>query len=69
MSESSSRLRHECHSVRDKDDIVLECAVHGTADYIVTGDRKHLLRLGNYGGMQIVDPATRLSIVEAKKAT
>ena len=35
------------------DDRVLECAVKGDADYIVTGDR-HLLKLGVYEGISIV---------------
>ena len=35
------------------DDRVLECAVAGRADYIVSGD-KHLRGLGSYGGIEIV---------------
>jgi putative PIN family toxin of toxin-antitoxin system len=35
------------------DDRVLECAVAGHADYIVTGDR-HLLQLGQFRGIAIV---------------
>jgi len=35
------------------DDRVLECAVAGKADFIVTGDR-HLLRLGTYAGISIL---------------
>ena len=37
------------------DNIFLECAVDGNADYIVTGDR-HILDLSIYQGMQIVRP-------------
>ena len=33
------------------DDKVLECAVVGNATHIVSGDRKHLLLLGNYRGI------------------
>ena len=36
------------------DDKVLECAVEGRATHIVTGDKKHLLSLGNYQGIPIV---------------
>jgi putative PIN family toxin of toxin-antitoxin system len=41
--------------VRDDpdDDRVLECAVAGRADYIISGD-KHLLHLGSYNGIAIV---------------
>ena len=35
------------------DNRVLECAVAGRADYIVSGDR-HLLRLGSFAGVRIV---------------
>jgi predicted nucleic acid-binding protein len=35
------------------DNRVLECAVEGKADFIVSGDR-HLLRLGSYEAIEIV---------------
>jgi len=35
------------------DNRILECAVAGKADFIVSGDR-HLLRLGSYAGIAIV---------------
>jgi putative PIN family toxin of toxin-antitoxin system len=35
------------------DNRVLECAIAGKADFIVSGDR-HLLRIGNYAGIAIV---------------
>ena len=35
------------------DDRILECAVSVGSDYIVTGD-KHLLRLKQYAGIQIL---------------
>jgi uncharacterized protein len=35
------------------DDRVLECAIAGRADYIVSGDG-HLLKLGSYGGIPIL---------------
>jgi putative PIN family toxin of toxin-antitoxin system len=38
-----------------KDDFILECAVVGGAELIVTGD-KDLLALGSYGGMGVVTP-------------
>ncbi len=43
------------------DDKVIECAVVGKADYIVTGDR-HLLALGQCSGISIVKAAQFLSI-------
>lgn len=43
-------------TTKESDNRVLECAVAGGADVIVTGDRKHLLRLGNYDGIPIISP-------------
>lgn len=37
------------------DNIFLECAVDGKADYIISGD-KHLLNLGTFSGIRIVKP-------------
>jgi putative PIN family toxin of toxin-antitoxin system len=46
------------------DDKVIECAVVGKADYIVTGDR-HLLALGQYGNISIVKATQFISILGA----
>ncbi len=37
------------------DNIFLECAIDGNADYIISGD-KHILDLGKYENIQIVKP-------------
>ncbi len=42
---------------KESDNRVLECVVEGRADVIVTGDRKHLLKLGSYAGIPIIAPA------------
>ncbi|CAD0220657.1 MULTISPECIES: putative toxin-antitoxin system toxin component, PIN family [Planktothrix] len=50
--------------ITDPDDnMVLECAVVGHANYIVTGDKKHLLPLKNYQGIEIVNAANFLSLM------
>jgi predicted nucleic acid-binding protein len=50
--------------ITDPDDnMVLECAVVGHANYIVTGDKKHLLPLQNYQGIEIVNAANFLSLM------
>ena len=36
------------------DDKVIECAVVGEADYVITGDWRHLLPIGSYRGILIV---------------
>ncbi len=53
-------------SYPDGDNRVLECAVDGKADFIVTGDTRHILPLKEYGGIKILSPSEflkRLPIV------
>jgi putative PIN family toxin of toxin-antitoxin system len=45
------------------DDQVLAAAVAAQADLIVSGDRKHLLPLGSYAGIAIVDAAEALRLI------
>lgn len=49
---------------KESDNRVLECAVSGRVDYIVTGDRKHLLKLGAYEGIPLLSPADFLRSVQ-----
>ncbi len=46
------------------DDAILECAVIGQAQYLVSGDR-HLLALGSYQEIQIVKAAEFLKLIQA----
>jgi putative PIN family toxin of toxin-antitoxin system len=39
------------------DNRILECAEAGKADYVVTGDKRHILPLGSYAGIPIVTVA------------
>jgi hypothetical protein len=39
------------------DEMVLECALAGEVDFIVTGDQKHLLTLRQFRGIHIISPA------------
>ena len=45
------------------DDAVLECAVVGQANYLVSGDR-HLLALGSYQNIQIVKATDFLAFIQ-----
>jgi len=45
---------------KDDDNRILECAVAARADYLVTGDKEHLLPLRSIGATQIVTPAAFL---------
>jgi putative PIN family toxin of toxin-antitoxin system len=61
-----ARLVHPAESIDavpdDPDDNrILECAVTARSDYVVSGD-KHLLRLGSYGGIEIVKVADFLML-------
>ena len=48
------------------DDRILECAVEGKADYIITGDR-HLLNLKEFKDIKIVQARKFFNILEGKK--
>lgn len=42
---------------KESDNRIIECAVEGAAQYIVSGDRRHLLPLKEYEGVKILSPA------------
>ena len=46
-----------------KDDPIVAAAVAAKAEYLVTGDRAHLLPLGEYQGIRIVSPRSFLDIL------
>lgn len=48
------------------DDPILECALAGEADFLVTGDH-HLLELERFEGIRIVTPRQFLAILEARR--
>jgi uncharacterized protein len=48
-----------------QDDKVLECAVIGSATHVVTGDRRHLLSLRQFRGVDVIAPADLIAIVES----
>jgi putative PIN family toxin of toxin-antitoxin system len=49
----------------DPDNRILECAVAGQADFIISGDH-HLLDLENYQAIKIVTPARFFELIEGK---
>jgi len=53
------------NAVKDdpNDNRIIECAVYGNADYIVSGDR-HLLDLEKYKSIKIVTPRDMLEILK-----
>ena len=48
---------------KDDDNRILECALEGKAQYIISGDRKHLLPLKEYQGTKILSPADFLKLL------
>ena len=46
------------------DNRILECAVAANADYLVTGDRRHMLPLGEHQGARILNTPRFLSALE-----
>jgi putative PIN family toxin of toxin-antitoxin system len=53
--ETTSQLKAIAYP--DDDNRVLECAVDGKAEFIVTGDTKHILPLKEYQGIKILTPS------------
>jgi len=49
------------------DEMVLECVLAAAADYLVTGDKRHLLPLKAFRGIPIVNPADFLRRIAADK--
>jgi putative PIN family toxin of toxin-antitoxin system len=49
-------------TAKDDDNRILECALAARADYLVTGDKEHLLPLRSIGPTQIVAPAAFLEL-------
>lgn len=45
------------------DNRILECAVEGKVGYLITGDKKHLLKLSEYEGIKIVSPSEFLKVI------
>lgn len=56
--------KHKISEIKTKeaDNRILECAVEANADYIVTGDTRHLQPLKEFQGIRILSPAQFLAI-------
>jgi putative PIN family toxin of toxin-antitoxin system len=49
-----------------KDNMVIATAMAGKADYLVTGDRRHLLPMKEYQGIVILSPRSFLDLLESE---
>jgi putative PIN family toxin of toxin-antitoxin system len=73
LEEFVALLRDEAHVVESKqhlsispdesDNRYIECAVSGGADFLVTGDKHHLLPLKEYQGVAILSPAAFVALL------
>lgn len=50
------KLRLNIITRDESDNLILACAVEAKADFLVTGDKRHLLQLKRHGGTQILTP-------------
>lgn len=48
---------------KDDDNRILECAIEGRVQYLISGDRKHLLPLKEYQRTKILSPAEFLKVL------
>ena len=51
---------------KQDDNRILECAVSGKVDYLITGDKKHILPLGSIQGIPIITIAEFLKLHQAQ---
>jgi uncharacterized protein len=65
LAERVERELPDIRAVPDdpKDDMIVATAVATGADYLVTGDRRHLLPLREYEGIRIVTPRQFLDLI------
>lgn len=51
----------------EADDAILACAVEASADVLATGDRKHLLPVGEHRGVRLLTPQAVVAELRAKE--
>ena len=54
---------------KESDNRILECGVEGKAQYIISGDKRHLLPLKEYQGIKIISPAQFLRIISQEASS
>jgi putative PIN family toxin of toxin-antitoxin system len=60
------KIRISVIKEKDDDNRILECAVEAKVEYLVSGDRKHLLPLRDYQGVKILSSAEFMHTVFAR---
>jgi len=54
-------------TTHNEDNRILECALTAQADYLISGDKKHILSLKKFRGITILSPAEFLKIFFDKR--
>ena len=49
---------------KKEDNRIIECAIEGNVQYIISGDKRHILPLKEYKGIKMLSPAEFLSLYE-----
>ena len=60
------RIKISIIKEKDSDNRILECALESKVQYIVSGDKRHLLSLKEYQGIRILSPAQFLKVIFQK---
>lgn len=50
-------------TAKDDDNRILECAIEAQADFLVTGDKEHLLPLGSLRDTRIISPSEFVNLL------
>lgn len=61
---STDRYVNPIQTPDPKDDMFVTCGLQGDADYIISGDKKHLLTLKEVEGIKIISAREFLSLLE-----
>ncbi|MBD3185016.1 putative toxin-antitoxin system toxin component, PIN family [Candidatus Poribacteria bacterium] len=59
------KIRLSVIKEKDSDNRILECAVEARVDYLISGDKRHLLPLKEYSGVKLLSPGKFLELFEA----
>jgi len=59
------KIRLSVIKEKDADNRILECAVEAEVDYLISGDKRHILPLKEYSGVQLLSPDEFLRLFRA----
>lgn len=59
------KIRLSVIKEKDSDNRILECVVEARVDYLISGDKRHLLPLKEYSGVKLLSPGKFLELFKA----